>query len=156
MNRLARHLTLLGGLAVLLTASGCGGDDFGKRYSVSGTITYNGEPVSHGNIFFVPDDLNTGRAATGTISNGQYRLSTAGKNDGALPGSYKIRIIAVDVDNTQVLANAQGGSGRQDDVIAATQAAKKLVPAKYELETTSGLTAQVEAKSNRFDFDLTD
>ncbi|WP_152052910.1 hypothetical protein [Tautonia marina] len=156
MNGLTRSLALLGGLILLLTASGCGGDGLGKRYPVSGTITYKGEPVPHGNIFFVPDDPNTGRAASGSISEGRYRLSTAGTNDGAFPGSYKIRIMALEVDNSQVEANMQGGSGRQDDVIAATQAAQKLIPAKYELETTSGLTATVEEGSNTFDFELTD
>jgi hypothetical protein len=156
MNRFARLLSLLGAFGLLLMAAGCGGDGLGKRYQVSGDVTYNGEPVKNGNIFFVPDDPNTGRAASGTITDGRYRLSTAGTDDGAFPGSYKIRIIAVEADYTDVLAKAGGGSGRQDDVIRATQSAKKLIPAKYELETTSGLTATVEERSNTFDFDLTD
>ncbi|RUL83321.1 hypothetical protein [Tautonia sociabilis] len=155
MRPLARFPALVGGL-LLLVLAGCADDGIGKRYPVSGTITYNGEPVPHGNIFFVPDDPNTGRAATGTIENGRYRLSTAGKNDGALPGSYKIRIVAKEIDTSQVLANAGGGAGRQDDIIAANQSAKLLIPAKYELETTSGLTATVEEKSNTIDFALTD
>lgn len=146
---------MLGGLA-LLPLAGCGGDTLGKRYSVYGTVTYNGEPVPYGNIFFVPDDANVGRAASGTIEDGDYQLSTAGGNDGAFPGSYKIRIVALDVDDSEVIANMQGGAGRQDDIIAAQQAAKPIVPAKYQLETTSGLTATVEEKSNRIDFDLTD
>jgi hypothetical protein len=145
----------MGGLALLLLA-GCGGDLLGKRYSVYGTITYNGEPVPSGNIFFVPDDPNVGRAASGTIEDGEYELSTAGGDDGALPGSYKVRIIALDVDNTAVVANMQGGAGRQDDIIAAQESAKPLIPAKYQLETTSGLTATVEEKSNKIDFTLTD
>lgn len=155
MIRNVRFLALMGSLGLLLTA-GCGGDDLGQRYPVSGTITYNGEPVPKGNIYFVPEDPQTGRSASGVIDNGRYQLTTHSRNDGAFPGSYGIRIVAVEADYSQVAANADGGAGHQDDIIAATQSAKKLVPAKYELVETSGLTAEVEEKSNTFDFELTD
>lgn len=144
-------------LVVAALPLGCGGDDLGTRYPVSGTITYNNAPVPKGTISFTPDDPRNGRPASGRIENGKYVLGTAGENDGALPGSYKIRILAIDADYSDVMKNApKGASGKQDDVLAATAKAKKLIPAKYELESTSNLTATVEPKSNTIDFNLTD
>src|SRR5262249_29072756 len=66
-------------------------ETFGKRYSVSGTVTYNGQPLDKGAISFVPEK---GTGATGAIENGSYALSTAGGGDGALPGKYKVTIMA--------------------------------------------------------------
>jgi hypothetical protein len=142
----------------LLVVSGCG-DETGlpKRYSVTGKITYKGEPVEQGTIIFEPNDLATGRVAQGTIQNGYYALSTTGENkDGALPGDYKIAIISKVVDMASVEANRKGGAGRQDDVIKAEKTAKRMIPKKYEQSVNSKLTATVEAKSNTKNFELTD
>ena len=80
---------------VLLTAGGlialasCGTDDtFGKRYPVSGTVTYNGKPLEKGRIGFFPDDPK-GVGAAGDIENGSYTLSTGGGGDGAVPASTR-------------------------------------------------------------------
>jgi hypothetical protein len=152
----ASSLATFGVALGLLAIVGCGGDGLPKRYQVSGKVTYKGAPVPKGTITFMPDDPAKGRAAYGEIMDGAYQLSTGGKNDGAMPGSYKIRIIAVDQDMSKVLANAGGGGGRQDDVYAAMKSAKRLIPAKYSETSTSGLTATVEEKSNTIDFPLVD
>jgi hypothetical protein len=147
-------LTFLG----LLLVVGCG-DSTGlsKRYPVSGKVTYNGQPVETGAIQFIPDDLENSRAASGTIKNGSYYLTTAVDGDGALPGDYKVSISARDVDLSDAMSGVQGGSPKQDDVAKAFRDAKDLVPAKYSLPETSGLTYTVEAGSNRnVNFDLTD
>lgn len=144
--------------SALLLASGCGGDGFGKRYAVSGKVTYKGQPVPKGNIYFVPDDPESRSAESPIASDGSYTLSTAnpGDEDGAFPGTYKIRVVAIEADYSQVKANAGGGAGRQDDVFKATQSAKQLVPPKYRETSTSGLTAKVEEHSNTINFDLAD
>ena len=136
---------------------GCG-DSTGlpKRYAVKGTVTYKGAPVEKGTISFKPEDATNGRAATGDIENGSYYLTTAIDGDGALPGKYKVTISSREADFSKAEANITGGSMRQDDVAAAYQDAKKLTPAKYEIAETSGLEAEVLAKSNEFNFDLTD
>lgn len=140
-----------------LVALGCG-DDTGlpRRYPVSGKVTYKGEPVKEGLISFEPVDAAQGRAATGKIADGYYRLTTAVENDGALPGDYRVTIKSQTVDMSEVLAKAGGGAGRQDDIIKAQQKAVNNVPSKYMLADTSKLTAKVEEKSNTKDFELTD
>ncbi len=152
------------GLAVLvasgvLIVAGCGGDDSGlpQRHPVSGTVTYKGEPVESGTIVFEPSDFNKGRVASGTIKDGYYQLSTSGEGpDGALAGDYKIAIISKVVDLSNVEANRAGGAGRQDDIYKAEQKAVRKIPKKYELSSSSGLTAKVEPKTNTIDFPLTD
>ena len=92
--RAPRSFVVLVMSGLLLVMTSCGTDDgFGKRYSVSGTVTYNGKPLEKGEISFVPDDP-TGVGATGTIENGSYTLSTGGNKDGARAGKYKVTISA--------------------------------------------------------------
>ncbi|WP_152049567.1 hypothetical protein [Tautonia marina] len=148
-------------LAVIFTGMmivvGCSdGTGLPKRYPVSGNVTYNGQPVETGTITFAPVDPDS-RAASGTISGGSYYLTTAIDGDGALPGEYRVSITSRDVNYDAAMSGVQGGSPKQDDVAKAFAEAKDLVPAKYSLPDTSGLTYTVESGSNRnVDFDLTD
>lgn len=138
----------------VLSFAGCGGDGFGTRHKISGTVTYKGASVEKGDITFHPVDLNdkSARAATGSILNGKYSLSTAGNNDGALPGTYNVTIVSRDV---QEIGSHQGGSAKQDDVAKANANAKKLTPAKYEIPSTSPLT-NIKVPGGKYDFELTD
>jgi hypothetical protein len=141
----------------LVTVLGCG-DDTGlaQRYPVSGTVTYNGDPVEKGRIDFIPTQAE-GRPASGEIVDGKYSLTTAVSDDGALPGPYKVTVTSVEVDSTQLKAIAKGGPFHHDKTFAkAVRNAKRLVPSKYQLADTSGLTATVKAGSNSSDFDLKD
>jgi major membrane immunogen (membrane-anchored lipoprotein) len=143
----------------LLVVLGCSSDDTGlaKRYSVTGTVKYKGEPVPKGSITFEPTS-GTGRHATGTIENGSYTLSTSGaEGEGALPGDYKVIIISTGVDMTE-LAKKSGGLVHQGDADfqKVVKGAKEVVPKKYFRSETSPLKAKVEEKSNTFDFTLED
>jgi hypothetical protein len=152
----------VGGVIVgmsLMIILGCG-DDTGlsSRYPVSGTVKYNGQPVPKGRIDFLPTDNKVGRSASGDIVDGYYSLTTATPKDGALPGSYKVTVTAMEVDTTELKAIAKGGQFHHDEAFAkANREAKKLVPSKYQLADTSGLTATVKAESNtNVNFDLKD
>lgn len=161
MTKKYRAIGLVTGIVGTVVVLGCGGDDSGleKRYPVSGKITYNGKPVEKASVVFEPSNppLPKGHVANGFVENGTYTMTTAVQGDGALPGEYKVMIVATDLDVTG-LAQKQGGLLHQGDVAhqKAVKAAKSLVPAKYSRADTSGLKATVEAKSNTFDFDLTD
>jgi hypothetical protein len=143
----------------LVLIAGCG-DDTGleKRYPVSGTVTYHDEPLKKGQISFIPVDSKDRRAASGTIVDGRYTLTTATAGDGALPGKYKVAITSMEIDNTKVIETItkHGGGGRQTEIGQAAAKAKNLIPAKYMSSEMSGLEATVEAKSNTFDFPLKD
>ena len=81
----------LAGLAILLAAAaGCGG-----KYTpvpVSGVVTLDGKPVEGATVYFYAvGDEKEGRPAHGTTDkNGEFRLSTLGHEDGALPRNYKV------------------------------------------------------------------
>lgn len=156
-----RLIGMVAGIATTIVVLGCGGDDSGldRRYKVSGTVKYKGEPVGKGTIAFEPTNPAppAGRLASGFIENGYYTLTTAVEGDGVLAGEYKVVISALTVYMTG-LAKQSGGMVHQGDkdFQKIVKEAKNLVPAKYAKSETSGLTKKVEARSQTVDFDLTD
>jgi len=142
---------------ILLAVLGCS-DSSGlpKRYAVKGTVNYDGKPVSKGTVTFNPTEAD-GRVASGDIVDGSYSLTTAEPGDGALPGTYKVTVVAKELDTSALNAIAKGGQHHHDAAFAkAVKAAKPLVPSKYSLVDTSGLTAEVKAQSNTIPFELKD
>ena len=88
-------LVLLLGAAL---AAGCGGSSV-KLVPVSGKVTVGGQPVTSGQVSFLPATEGEGvhaKAAAGSApasgqieANGEYKLFTNGK-EGAPPGKYKV------------------------------------------------------------------
>src|SRR4051794_39841693 len=78
---------------ILCVMVGCGGSGSGTS-AVSGHIKHKGKPVAKASVSFTPTD-GASRAATGlTDDNGYYQLGTFATNDGALPGKYRVAVIA--------------------------------------------------------------
>jgi hypothetical protein len=156
-----RAIGLMAGIVATVAILGCGGDESGldRRYPVSGTVTYKGQPVAKATVVFEPSKppLPQGRVANGFVEDGDYTMTTATADDGALPGEYKVVIFASNLDVPE-LAKKQGGLLHQGDTEhqKALKAATSPIPTKYSKSETSGLTAKVEAKSNQIDFDLPD
>lgn len=135
MKRLAFRLSSFGLLAAL--ACGCGGNADG-RVSVSGSVSYNGEPVESGSITFVPTDSKKPRAA-GEILNGKYTIPA---DKGPMPGPHKVEILANKKTGKQV--TVPGDTGNKTDQV------KQILPAKYNTATT--LTAEIKPSGNAVDF----
>jgi len=75
---------------VLLT--GCGGGEFDTT-AVSGTVTFDGQPVTSGRIRFVPqgDSTITGKPAQGEVQpDGTFVLTTYDEGDGAVVGRHRV------------------------------------------------------------------
>jgi hypothetical protein len=162
---LARHygsrlaVSLVSGLG-LLVVLGCG-DDTGlpQRYSVTGTVTYKGKNVPKGRVDFVPEGTGgEARPATGDIVDGSYSLTTAETDDGAIPGTYKVTVTAMELDVSAGKVTAGGGQqfAQSKSAAKALKSAEYLVPKKYSSPETTDLTAEVEAKSNKIDLNLDD
>ena len=110
--------------------------------SVSGKVTYKGQPITQGTISFQPVDPD-GRIATGTIGpDGSYSLQTEEPGDGALLGQYRVGIAA------------RGEEQVLDYIPAKPVKPKSQIPLQYENPETSGLTATVKSGRNNFPFDL--
>ena len=132
-------------------------DGLGRRYRVHGRVLYHSQPLEIGRITFHPiDTAGPARDATGTIQNGYYTLSTIGGDDGALPGSYRVAIVAKSAAPSPLQTIVPGGADRHSEVIKATRRAKDLIPSKYMSPQLSPLIREVKAETNRFVFELED
>ena len=160
-----RALALLAGPALLI-AIGCSDDGMGKRYAVSGTVSYKGQPVNKARISFVPSKgQNAG--ASGEVVDGKFSgLTTLTPGDGVLPGDYKITVDQREVNEeelkaaSQKLAKEHGmdtiGQVPPEVQAAALKKAKSTIPGKYQIAETSDLSAKVDAEHTTFTFELKD
>ncbi len=129
-------------VSVLLTIAGCAKKGGMETAPVSGKVMYRGKALPTGTVMFVPGE---GPAATGEIGkDGTYKLTTYRPDDGAVIGTHKVTITAL-----------QGMEGALPEVRSGTPG--PLVPAKYLNGDTSGLTAEVKPKTNNeVNFELKD
>lgn len=84
------------GILVLLAAFGCS-KTAPPLVPVAGKVEYRGKPVTDVTVQFVPDTAKNqqGMTATAQTSNdGSFRLQTPPHGDGALPGIYRITLVA--------------------------------------------------------------
>lgn len=137
--------------------SGCSKTDKLGLKEVTGTVTYDGDPVDGAIVTLVPQ-AKSGRSATGTTNTeGQFKLGTVSAGDGAFPGEYNVTIRKYEVETSPYQ--------RMTDMDEQQQASKaplkvpkvqELLPEKYALAKTSGLTVTVEetgAKNLVFDLE---
>lgn len=137
-----RFVLLCGILAIIASALpliGCGGasGDLPDTAPVTGTVTYNGEPVPNAQVMFYPDEGP--KPAVGTADeNGVYSLTTFEKGDGAIPGTHVVTVTAYDNSSEGVSMNS-------------------LVPEKYSTRTSSPLKVTVaDQEKNEIPLELTD
>ncbi len=135
-------------VAIFVACSGCGDGITDNRKGlapVTGKVTLDGKPLTTGTISFISSDGS--EAFTGPLdSSGSYTLGASPSSPGALPGEYKVIIIA-----SQQATMGDPMKGGQP--IAAE--AKSLVPEKYTKPDSSGLTGSVKSgQSNSINFDL--
>jgi len=126
---------LLVGVVGMAGLAGCGGR-FGpgsgppQTFGVQGKVVFaNGDPLPAGRITFHPKE--TGKPeATAEINNGEFRLSTFGKDDGAVPGQYDVSVTGVSYKTGKPVTVAN-------------------VPKKYQDPKSSGLNAEVRPEENK-------
>lgn len=124
---------MLVGLALALTSGGCRRGP--EIVSVSGKVTFNGQPLKFGSVTFQPQK---GQPARGEIqSDGTFTLSTFKPGDGAVVGPHKVRVACYESQR----APANTGGGEQS-------LGKLLIPVKYTFFDQSGLTAEVKPSDN--------
>lgn len=129
---------------MLALCSGCGGP---ALLEVEGTVTFDGTPLTHGVVSFVPLAAggNGGRVAVGSIgADGRFRLGPAGEPGGVEPGSYRVLVSCWEDPVVK--------SGTPVDT---TPRGVSVVPERYGDVSTSELTARVSRfGKNTFAFDL--
>ncbi|OWK38176.1 hypothetical protein FRUB_07296 [Fimbriiglobus ruber] len=117
----------LAGLAIL---AGCG-EPGPKKYDVSGTVQYEGEPVTEGDIMFASEDKTIGPEG-GKIKDGKYALKVReGKN-------------RVEIRGTKIIPGKKGSMGEPF--------VDSFIPEKYNTKTE--LTADVGSGKTTHNFEL--
>lgn len=118
----------MGVIFAVVVVAGCGP----KTSTVSGTVTFNAEPVANGAISFVPTD-GKGPSAGGLIKDGRYTVT------GMMPGEKTVQL------SSPVIAGT-----RKDDYGNETRIAEELMPPAWG--RASQHTISVAAGSNTQDF----
>lgn len=145
-----------------LAFAGCGGGGGlpdGETGTVTGTVTYNGQPVPEGStVVFIKSGGGAGVSGNGsTDGSGVYEL---GMRDGTdiLAGTYQVGVSPPPVADAsltpdQIMEQAPELTGKGAPVAAA---AKLAFPVKYTAPESSGLTFQVKAGENTLDIQMAD
>lgn len=125
-------------LLLLTSLAGCGTPqpriEIEKVVPVSGTLTYQGQPLEQYEVTFYPTDGR--RAAVGlTDAAGQFKLGTNKIGDGAPPGMNKIGVNYLSVSADDLAGSSDGRTYLRQP--------KFKIPAKYGNPETSGLTQDV-------------
>jgi hypothetical protein len=152
-QRLLSQAAVLLGLIALI---GCSKKD-GSFATVSGVVTYNGNPVEGARIAFhstVEVDGKPGSSfGAQTDSSGKYLIATVNKDPGIPPGLYKVTIVkweggkgpatAEGVDQGQIdaMISDSGGTGIKGGPI-------NLLPKEYATVGSTKLSATLETGKN--------
>jgi hypothetical protein len=124
------------------------------RVPVSGTVLYQGAPVSGATVVF--EGETAARPGVGvTDQAGKFRLSSYSEGDGVPPGKYRVAITKFEAPPpAQEDTSMEAAAARKPEPASAP---KSLLPKRYADSATSGLEETVaEGNTNDFTFDLTD
>jgi hypothetical protein len=140
----ATGLLVLLALAALAPA-GCGAGGGSARESVSGTVTFDGQPLQRGTIEFQPASQTEGALATGAVTDGRFEIP---RGEGPTPGNYGVAIYNAGDAPPPLAPGELPGPPKFNTKHRAAD-----VPPRYN--TQSELTAEVKAGGpNRYTFDL--
>ena len=132
---------------ICFVLAGC---DSGPRLvKAGGTVKYQGKPLAGANVVFISEDGSVPSLGR-TDEQGQFELKTNGR-PGAPVDEYKVAITAV--RQKRAVSEAEAVSMTSEQIAANHES---LIPAKYNNQISSGLTAAVskDPKANEFAFDL--
>ena len=132
------HRQTLVCLAIICGLAGCD-DSSGGRHSISGTVTYESEPLAKGNITFLPK--NGGQPAASMVVAGDFSIPA---KKGLMPGKYRVEIKARRATGKTFLDEE---SGKTEDELV------QYLPPKYNRRTELEVTV-VRGDRNTFSFEL--
>ena len=132
-------------VAATVMLSGC--SQAPELAAVEGRVSYNGQPLKFGTVMF--QNVKGGQPSIGLIqSDGTFKMATPKAGDGAKPGSYEVSVTCYETQDP----SKQAAPDRGD-----MSPGKLLIPKKYMMAATSGLTADVKPDGNEpLVFELTD
>ena len=146
-------------LLTLVLCTGCGGD----LVQLNGRVILDGKPLEKATVTFthVHDTEEGGRLASGfTDEAGYFRLTTFERDDGIIPGQYKVTVLKVTTNDPTDLDSEQ-----PDSVLHKIHAAtsplsayfanvKNVLPEVYGDYKTTPLSCDVDSKLRNVEFEL--
>lgn len=105
-------------------------------YPVSGTVEYQGKPLTTGTVAFHHDDGVSPLAKGEIQADGKFTLGTYSPDDGAVPGKYTVTVTS--------MLPGHGVEGQDADY----RPPKPLIPIKFMRLLETPLQATVEEKEN--------
>jgi hypothetical protein len=140
------------GLVVLvaLAASGCSGGGGEETYPISGTVTYNGDPVANVSVVFNPSEGSGRPGSAITDAQGKFSsVTTYESGDGVIPGEHVVTLAAVAEASTEMVESA--------DAYAPDAGGGDLpFPTKYLNTVDSDLKVSVTESGQVLDLQLSD
>jgi hypothetical protein len=126
---------------------------------VTGTVTWQGKPLAGAAITFVPTGSDGEAASAITDAEGKYALTTWEAGDGARPGQYRVKVSKQEQETVDPSTRVQNLSYEEEQKIYVENMKpapppKRLIPARFENEQTSGLTHTVEDRPTTFDIKI--
>jgi hypothetical protein len=128
---MAKQSAVRVGILIVMLLMACGCESKPQMYPVSGTVTFNGQPIAEGNIRFVPKDGSI-LEEVGEIRAGKFSFQSR-------PGPKRVEIFA-----TREIPPPQPGMfGAREDYI----------PRRYNAQSDLSATV-VPDRPNNFSFPL--
>lgn len=167
-------------LGLTFLCAGCSNNGLSLA-KVYGKVTYKGQPIKNGTVFFMPDDSKgtIGPPAVGSITaDGSFIMSTETAGDGVIIGSHKVGITGVEETPMSnevaptpesdpqgyMKAKAKGAAeartrvaAKKEDETFTDRGGKKwrfVIPKKLSNPQESGVIAKVASGSNRMNFEI--
>ena len=135
----------------LAALSGCGGRGGKNNFSLSGKVTYKGEPVTGGTLTLTPNDGKSHPVNTEISSTGTYLIVPP------MVGDLKVSIETESIKGkTGKAYNFVPPGAKQPDIDTSKLVKYRQIPSKYASAATSDLKVTVVEGKNEKNFDLTD
>jgi hypothetical protein len=83
-------------VCLALLCAGCGSSDETNPFEVSGTVTFNGQPVPAGVVLFTPDGAKGNHGATGFAKIKAGKFDTRDEGRGTVGGAHVVTINGFD------------------------------------------------------------
>ena len=125
-------------LLLCWSAVGCGGRNPDGRFAVSGSVTYDGQPVTNGTIGFGSDSL---LPAGAEIVDGRYEIP---RGQGPQQGTYSVMIYA-DRPSGRMVPGDEGSTEMVSEM-------EQYIPMIYN--SRSALQVEISGDREDLDFDL--
>lgn len=138
---------------------GCNsGPDNPPTFEVSGKVTYEDRPVEGATVVLVSQSAD-GRGAVGnTDADGNFQVGTFEEGDGAVPGSYKIKVFKYEMideppnDDEDIMSEEEEQEAYTGAEVV--RDSPNVLPKRYEDPYKSGFSIEVADSPVKLDLDL--